>query len=976
MDDSAPVAQKGAGARITGVSMTPERWQQIKVVLHGALELKPQQRSGFLAKACADDPTLRQEVESLLAVDDQERFTPMIGKTIAHYRVLGELGSGGMGVVYKAEDLKLQRHVALKFLPEGLAGDSTALQRFQREARAASALNHPNICTIYEVEEHETQPVIVMELLEGESLKDKIRQGPLPMNELLEFGIQSSEALEAAHAKRIIHRDIKPGNIFIVDGRRVKILDFGLAKVIPGHLAENELGDETLTMQGFTPGTTAYMSPEQIRGEDIDTRSDLFSLGVVLYEMATAKKPFVGKNRVLLMNAILNSQPVVPSRVNNELPASFDTIISKALEKNPARRYQQASELRSDLQQLKWKSESASPRFQSASDPALALGALSAGVQPPTALTQPDRPLRKREWLYAPITAAVVVAAALALFQFRTRNSLVPTTEWVQVTNFTDSVTQPAFSPDGRMLTFLRGNDTFATAGQVYVMLLPNGNPVRLTNDSWAKMSPIFSPDGSSIAYTVPWDTWTVPVLGGQPQLWLPNVSGLSWVDTDHLMFSEITSGAHMQLVRSDLSRARVQPIYTPGSFGMVHRSYLSPDGKWVIAVEMTGNLWEPCRLVPFDGTSHGKVIGPADGACTAAAWSPDGKSMYLNSNSGHAFHIWRQQFPNGRIEQITSGPTEEEGIAMAPDGKSLVTGVGINRSAVWLHDSQGERMLTSEATAALADPRNGGPFSRDGKKLYYLIRRSRGREIWSAQSVGELWELDLWSGTSQAVLPGFSISDFSFSPNGRDIAFSALDERGTFNIWVADLDRSSSPRLLQSSAERVRFTSDFIYYIKRAPAGSYAYRIHPDGSSNEQIWNEKILTIGFSSDGRYLAATLPLNDKHSEWKLVIVDWARKRVQPICNDAIAYWSDDGRSFFVTGSYGKMNKNAPIYVIRLRESGGIPQFPSQGFSDISQIAGLTAARAISLGMIAPGPSPDTYAYVKETVQRNLYRIPLR
>src|SRR5215472_3830565 len=335
------------------MSMTPERWQQIKVVLEDALKLRPQQRSGFLAQACSEDPALRQEVEAFLALEDQVRFAPMIGETISHYRIVGELGSGGMGVVYKAEDLKLQRHVALKFLPDGLVGDSTALQRFQREARAASALNHPNICTIYEVEEHETQPVIVMELLEGETLKDKIRQGPLSMSELLEFGIQSSEALEAAHAKRIIHRDIKPGNIFIVDGRRVKILDFGLAKVIPGHLPEDELGDQTLTMQGFTPGTTAYMSPEQIRGEEIDTRSDLFSLGVVLYEMATAKKPFAGKNRVLMMDAILNSQPVAPSRVNHSLSASFDTIIAKSLEKDRERRYQHASEIRTDLQRLK-----------------------------------------------------------------------------------------------------------------------------------------------------------------------------------------------------------------------------------------------------------------------------------------------------------------------------------------------------------------------------------------------------------------------------------------------------------------------------------------------------------------------------------------------------------------------------------------------------------------------------------------------
>ncbi len=287
----------------------------------------------------------------------------MIGQTISHYRILEKLGLGGMGVVYEAEDLKLHRHVALKFLPEGVATDSTAMRRFEREARAASTLNHPNICTIHEVEEHNRQPVIVMELLEGESLKDKIHKGPLPTAEFLEFGIQSSEALEAAHAKGIIHRDIKPGNIFIVNGKRVKVLDFGLAKVMPS-FPEHESDEESLTMQGVIPGTAGYMSPEQVRGEEIDARSDLFSLGVVLYEMATGTRPFLGKNRVLVMDAILNAQPDVPSLVNRALPAAFDTIISKSLEKDRKLRYQRASDICSDLKRLQRETElgNADPR--------------------------------------------------------------------------------------------------------------------------------------------------------------------------------------------------------------------------------------------------------------------------------------------------------------------------------------------------------------------------------------------------------------------------------------------------------------------------------------------------------------------------------------------------------------------------------------------------------------------------------------
>jgi len=277
----------------------------------------------------------------------------MIGQTISHYRVIGKIGAGGMGVVYEAEDIRLHRRVALKFLPDNLAHDPRALERFKREAHAASSLNHPNICTIYEVEEHDGQPVIVMELLEGESLKERIRKGPVPGDELLDLGIQTSDALAAAHAKGIIHRDIKPANIFVAGPGRMRILDFGLAKAIPRYRSEIGSDEESLTVEGVIAGTTAYMSPEQVRGEEIDTRSDLFSLGVVLYEVASGRRPFVGKNHVLIVNAILNEEPLLASRVNPELPAGLDVIIAKALEKDREQRYQNASEMRADLQRLK-----------------------------------------------------------------------------------------------------------------------------------------------------------------------------------------------------------------------------------------------------------------------------------------------------------------------------------------------------------------------------------------------------------------------------------------------------------------------------------------------------------------------------------------------------------------------------------------------------------------------------------------------
>jgi predicted ATPase/DNA-binding winged helix-turn-helix (wHTH) protein len=285
----------------------------------------------------------------------------LIGKQISHYRILSELGSGGMGVVYQAEDTRLGRRVALKFLPQKLACDPKALKRFEREARAASSLNHPNICTIYEVEEHNHQPVIVMESLEGRSLKQRISEGPIPVEELLDFGIQTSDALESAHAKGIVHRDIKPANLFIVGDGRMKILDFGVAKVCDPPVANDLPEEESLTLDGSIPGTTSYMSPEQVRGEEVDARSDLFSLGVVLYEMATGQKPFIGKNRVLLMNAILNAHPAFPiTQVSSCLPEALETIIARALEKKREKRFQHAAEICSDLKRLKGEMENAS----------------------------------------------------------------------------------------------------------------------------------------------------------------------------------------------------------------------------------------------------------------------------------------------------------------------------------------------------------------------------------------------------------------------------------------------------------------------------------------------------------------------------------------------------------------------------------------------------------------------------------------
>ena len=734
------------------------------------------------------------------------------GQAISHYKILEKLGGGGMGVVYKAEDTRLGRSVALKFLPEELSRNQQALERFQREARAASSLNHPNICTLYEIDEWEGQPFIVMELLEGQTLKQRIAGSPFEVTMLLDLSIQMAEALEATHAKGIVHRDVKPANIFLTQREQVKVLDFGLAKLVaerkqaaegvnPSGLPTAVSDEEALTSPGVAMGTVSYMSPEQARGEELDARTDLFSFGAVLYEMATGRQAFPGNTSAVIFEALLNRVPTSPAHLNPRLPVDLERVIHKLLEKDRKLRYQTASDLRADLQRLKRDLDSGRVQLSGASQAV-------ASVKPVASKTS-----ARRWFLLAGVLFAVLAIVSFTVW--RTGQAPEPQLQLKErrlTANPAEMpVTAAVISSDGKYLAY--SDET-----GMYIQLIETGEVHRLLQNTGETtyLPTGWYPDGTKLlavttqaGQTRPTSLWTVSILGGVPRKLRDNVGGI-----------------------------------------------LSPDGSRICSVSAIDPvaIW----LLGANGEDPKKMLSlNRDEGLLEVAWSPDGNRIayvrFRQSTDKFEVSLESLDLKSGQVVPILSDPrlgVRIAGLCWLHDGRIIYS----------LREPPPSSQFESSLWEIKTDIRTGRPTGTprritnwvglsvgghsatlDGKRLAVLKSTSQG-DVY----VGELEA----SGTRLKSIRRLTLdqrNDFptTWTPDSKAILFTS-DRNGTFDIFKQSINQPSADPLVSGPDQEMipRLSSDgswILYWATTDPYGGWnsvvrLMRVPIAGGPGEQV--------------------------------------------------------------------------------------------------------------------------------------------
>jgi eukaryotic-like serine/threonine-protein kinase len=827
-----------------------------------------------------------------------------VGSTLLQYTIVRRLGAGGMGVVYEAEDSKLGRHVALKFLSTEAERDPYALERFKQEARAASALNHPNICTIYAVEECEGRSFIAMELLEGQSLAEKINGQPMPLDKILDIGIQVTDALDIAHHKSIVHRDLKPANIFITSRGQAKILDFGLAKLIRERQAAMEtIGGDTptyapvhLTSPGTAVGTVAYMSPEQARGEELDGRSDLFSMGTIFYEMATGRIPFAGNTSAVIFSEILTRNPPQPSEFNAGVSPKLEEIISKALEKDPDLRYQTAAEMRGDLKRLKRDSESGKTVAHSTTGFAPAAPSGSAFSQPPSPSTpatpvpaaqparHPSSPVidaarehKGRAGLVASIVVLVLAAAAFGVYSFfqgRSGNRTQPF-QSVSLEKLTDSgkVRLATISADGRYL--FNVHDDGRGTQSLWMRQIATGSDKEIIPAIEARYVGLtFSPDGNYLYFVRNEPQrpdinllYQVPTLGGTPRLLITDVdSAVSFApDGKRFVFlrdSGADANSKLIIANADGSNERaLATLPLPGYKDPVW----SPDGKTIAASVLDPGGQNLGRIAGLDPeTGRERTLYAATAQLSKPAWLPDSKTLamiFQDASSNWDGQVGEVNARDGQFRRITNDLNNYSSstLAATSDAKQLV--------AVQSAPTVGIYTMSSEPNAS------GAPTLVENREDVNVGWTSDGKLV-AIDWEGHILSMNA-DGSNRTVL--FSdrlfMTGLSVCQDGRHVLFSMPNkETKGISIFLLDLQAGTPKPITSGKADLNAFCSPdstFFLYTKLENGKKLLMRQPLEGGEAKQIFPDFAQFASLTADGKS-AAVLSLEGKGVDTKTVI----------------------------------------------------------------------------------------------------------